>query len=73
MKPRLLVRFGRRVREERNAKRLSQEAFADRCGLHRTYVGSIERCERNVSLLNVATIARTLEMTVAELTKGIEL
>jgi transcriptional regulator with XRE-family HTH domain len=46
---------------------LSQEALADRAGLHRTYVGSIERCERNVSLDNIERLANALRITVAEL------
>jgi transcriptional regulator with XRE-family HTH domain len=46
---------------------LSQEALADRAGLHRTYVGSIERCERNVSLDNIERLANALGVRVAEL------
>jgi transcriptional regulator with XRE-family HTH domain len=72
MKPRLLLRFGHRVRELREARDLSQEAFADRCGLHRTYVGGVERGERNLSLINVAVIARALGMTVSNLTRGVD-
>ena len=45
--------FGTNVRSYREAKGLSQEAFADKCGLHRTYISSIERFQRNVSLENV--------------------
>lgn len=48
----------------------SQESFADACGLHRTYIGSIERGERNVSLDNIAVIAAALKISVAELFGG---
>ena len=52
--------FGTNVRSYREAKGLSQEAFADKCGLHRTYISSIERFQRNVSLENVQKIADAL-------------
>jgi transcriptional regulator with XRE-family HTH domain len=68
---RLLARFGKRLRELRLRAGYSQEAFADRCGLHRTYIGSVERGERNVSLLNLANIAEALEVSLAELLAGI--
>ncbi len=56
----LLIVFGKTVRKLREARGLSQEAFADVCGLHRTYIGGIERGERNIGLLNVLRIARAL-------------
>jgi transcriptional regulator with XRE-family HTH domain len=62
------ARFGRRVRELRTARGLSQEAFADACGLHRTYIGGIERGERNLSLENIGKIAEALGVTLSELT-----
>ena len=68
----LLVRFGRRVRELRSAQGFSQEGFAAHCGLDRSYVGGIERGERNVSLRNIETIAKGLSITIAELMKGLE-
>jgi transcriptional regulator with XRE-family HTH domain len=49
---------------------LSQEALADRAGLHRTYVGSIERCERNVSIDNIERLANALDVQVAELLRA---
>ena len=67
----LLQQFGTRVRELRKEQGLSQEAFADRCGLDRTYIGGIERGERNVALKNIAVIARALSMTISQLTKGL--
>jgi len=56
----LLHAFGSRVRELREAEGVSQEVLAQRAGLHRTYVGSVERGERNVSLLNMQRLADAL-------------
>jgi transcriptional regulator with XRE-family HTH domain len=52
--------FGATVRKLREEQGLSQEAFADLCGLHRTYIGGIERGERNIGLLNLLRIAKAL-------------
>jgi len=60
-------RFGERVRRLRKDRGLSQEAFADCCGLDRTYIGGIERGERNVSLTNISKIATALNLAPAEL------
>ena len=54
--------LGTVIREKRQAKNLSQESFADICGVHRTYMGSIERGERNLSLLNIRRIATALNI-----------
>ena len=59
--------FGQRVRELRLAKGLSQEELAFRAGVHRTYLGSIERGQRNPALKNIAAIAEALEVTLPEL------
>lgn len=67
----ILESFGRRVRELRKSRGLSQEAFAAECGLDRTYVGGIERGERNVALRNIATIAATLKLSLSELMAGL--
>ena len=56
--------FGRRLRELRTKKGLSQEALALDCGLDRTYIGGIERGERNVSLVNIEKIAAALGVSV---------
>jgi transcriptional regulator with XRE-family HTH domain len=56
----ILKTFGQRLRVLRGQAGLSQEALADRCGLHRTYVGSVERGERNPSILIVFRIAEGL-------------
>ena len=59
--------FGERVRGLRRVRGLSQEALADLAGLHRTYVGSVERGERNISLDNIHALADALNVTAAEL------
>lgn len=57
-----LKKFGRFVRAERLALKLSQEDFAERCDLHRTYIGHIERAEANVSFENILKVARGLRV-----------
>ena len=59
--------FGQRVRELRAEKGLSQEGLAEACDLDRTYIGGIERGERNVSLLNIKKIADALGVPVKDL------
>lgn len=59
--------FGKRVRELRTARGLSQEALALACNLDRTYIGGIERGERNVSLVNIEKIAAGLGVPAREL------
>ena len=59
--------FGQRVRDYRTARGLSQEALAERAGLHRTYVGSVERGERNVSLDNIHALADALGVAARDL------
>jgi transcriptional regulator with XRE-family HTH domain len=54
------VALGQAIRELRTSAHLSQEAFADRCGLHRTYIGGIERGERNLSFANLLRVASAL-------------
>ena len=63
----ILKRFGQRVKSLRLEKGWSQEELAERADLHRTYIGSIERHERNVSLLNVERIAKALKVDVKDL------
>lgn len=60
-------RLARHLRALRTLRRLSQEDLADLADLHRTYVGSIERCERNVSLDNVERLAMALKVDVCDL------
>ncbi len=71
MKPDIIEAFGQRVRELRKKAGLSQEAFAAKCGLDRTYIGGIERGERNVALRNLSVIANALGMSVSRLMKGL--
>ena len=59
--------FGKRVRELRLARGLSQEELAFRTGVHRTYLGGIERGERNPALKNIAAIAEALDVSLPEL------
>lgn len=67
----ILERFGQRVRALRKEQGYSQENFAAACELDRTYMGGIERGERNLALRNIEKIARTLGMTLAELMDGV--
>lgn len=60
-------RFGDRVRELRREKQLSQEELAFKAGVHRTYLGGIERGERNPSLRNISAIADALGISLSEL------
>ena len=68
----VLGRFGQRVRALRSERGWSQEDFAAECEVHRTYMGGVERGERNVSLVNIERIARALGMTLSELFEGVE-
>ena len=61
------IDFGLSVRTQRNRKKLTQEELAHLCSLDRTYIGSVERGERNVSLLNIHKIAFALEINIKEL------
>jgi transcriptional regulator with XRE-family HTH domain len=65
------VRFGKAVRQRRHKLGVSQEAFADMCRLDRTYIGGIERGERNVALVNIEKIAKTLRLSIEQLFRGI--
>lgn len=64
--------LGENIRRLRKAKSLSQEQLADYAGIHRTYIGAVERGERNVSLDNIVAIARALGVSASELMVGIE-
>ena len=63
--------FGKSVRSQREGIGLSQEQLASKCGLHRTYIGSVERGERNVGLENIVRIACALEVSSSSLLSGI--
>ncbi len=63
----LITEFGLRIKKLRNEKNISQEKLAFLSGFHRTYIGMIERGERNISLTNIAVFAKVFELTVSEL------
>lgn len=67
----ILEKFGKRVRDERLKQGLSQEQLAEKAGLHRTYIGMIERAEKNITLINIEKVAKALEISVEELLRGI--
>jgi transcriptional regulator with XRE-family HTH domain len=67
--PNIKATFGIRIRELRQAKGISQEALADKAGLDRTYISSIERGKRNVSLENIERLAKALKISVRDFFK----
>ena len=69
MKNDILIKFGNRIRELRIEKEWSQETLADKTGFHRTYIGMIERGERNLSLKNVEIFADSFGLTISDLLK----
>lgn len=64
-------KLGQTIRQLREKRDLSQEALADECGLHRTYVGSVERGERNPTIGSLKTFAIALETSLTNLVKGL--
>jgi transcriptional regulator with XRE-family HTH domain len=64
--------FGKKVRELRKIKNYSQEKFAFECELHRTYIGCIERGEKNITIKNIEKIANTLNISIGDLFTGIK-
>ena len=71
MKKIILENFGKKVREERLKQGLSQEELAVKAGVHRTYIGMIERAEKNITLVNISKISQALGISISELTEGI--
>lgn len=63
----ILIMFGKRVKELRTNCKLTQEQFAQKTGLHKNYIGMVERGERNPSLINIQVIAKSLEISISEL------
>ncbi len=59
--------FGKNVRKYRNQLNISQEELAYRAGLHRTYIGMIERAEKNITLINIEKIAKALTVKIEKL------
>ena len=66
-KNKTLIAFGDKVRELRKQKGLSQEELSFKADLHRTYIGMIERAEKNITLINIEKIAKALEIDIKEL------
>lgn len=63
----ILLKFGNNVRETRKMKGYSQEELAFKANLHRTYIGMIERAEKNITLINIEKIANALEVDITKL------
>jgi transcriptional regulator with XRE-family HTH domain len=68
----LLKELGQRIRHLRDARKWSQEEFAHVAGFHRTYIGQIERGEKNLSFMNLAKVSNVLGVTMSELLSGLE-
>ena len=68
----ILVTLGQRIRELRLKRGYSQEAFADHCGVHRTFMGTVERGESNLSFSNLVKVSKALGITLSQLLSGIE-
>jgi transcriptional regulator with XRE-family HTH domain len=69
VKAEILIKFGERVRDLRRQVGLSQEQLAHNADLHRTYIGMIERAEKNITLINIEKIAIALNVEVNNLLK----
>jgi transcriptional regulator with XRE-family HTH domain len=66
MKREILIKFGNKVRKERNKLGLSQEELAAKAGVHRTYIGMIERAEKNITLENIEKVAKALNLKLSD-------
>lgn len=62
----ILQEFGLKVQKLRKSRGLSQEKLAELAGVHRTYIGMIERAEKNITLINISKIAKALEVDIKE-------
>ncbi len=65
----ILEKFGKQVRKERHQKGLSQEELAARAGVHRTYIGMIERAEKNITLENIEKVTKALSLKISDFFK----
>lgn len=72
MRDQVLVNLGSAIRRARNSAGFSQEELADRANLHRTYIGGVERGERNVGFKNLIAIGAALNIPIHELVRGVE-
>jgi len=66
MKEDILIKFGDSVRSLRLERNLSQEQLAEKADLHRTYIGMIERAEKNITLKNIGKIAKALDIKIQD-------
>lgn len=66
MKREILIKFGKKVRAERDKLGFSQEELASRAGVHRTYIGMIERAEKNITLENIEKVAKALNLKLSD-------
>jgi len=71
VKKEILIKFGDKVRAERTRRGLSQEELAARAGVHRTYIGMIERAEKNITLENLEKICVALDISISECFKDL--
>lgn len=71
MKEEVLKKFADRVRELRTKKNISQEKLGELSNLHRTYIGMVERAEKNISLKNIQKIAKALNVRLEDLFEGL--
>lgn len=69
MEKNILVKFGKTLRLERLKRNLSQEELAARAGVHRTYIGMVERAEKNVTLKNIEKICKALNLRISDFFK----
>lgn len=63
----MLLKFGRKVRAERERRNISQEKLGELADVHRTYVGMIERGEKNITLLNIEKLAQALDLSLKQI------
>ncbi|WP_436127874.1 helix-turn-helix domain-containing protein [Acidovorax sp. LjRoot117] len=68
----MLLAFGGAVRHFRKARGWSQEAFADECGIDRSYMGGVERGERNIAMVNIDRVIKALDMQPSEFFKSLD-
>lgn len=69
MSKEVIIRFGQRVRSQRMKLGISQEELAARADVHRTYIGMLERAEKNITLENIEKICKALDLTISEFFK----
>jgi len=70
MKREVLIKFGKKVRAERDKLGFSQEELASRAGVHRTYIGMIERAEKNITLENIEKVVKALNLKLSDFFRG---